>query len=107
MRGGYYEEKGESIIVVVFVHSVAIPFFKCRSTEEIGVNRPRDTQFHTSLNARPDHKLCDEYYGKHHLIITFFQPPTPCLNGEMEGHQRNLYLYERFNARVLGVSRMT
>ncbi len=23
----------------------------------------------------------------------------------MEGHQRNLYLYERFNARVLGVSR--
>jgi len=22
----------------------------------------------------------------------------------MEGHQRNLYLYERFNARVLGVS---
>jgi peroxiredoxin len=23
----------------------------------------------------------------------------------MEGHQRNLYLYDRFNARVLGVSR--
>jgi peroxiredoxin Q/BCP len=23
----------------------------------------------------------------------------------MEGHQRNLYLYERFNARVVGVSR--
>src|SRR4030043_210130 len=23
----------------------------------------------------------------------------------MEGHQRNLYLYERFNARVLGISR--
>jgi peroxiredoxin len=23
----------------------------------------------------------------------------------MEGHQRNLYLYERFNAQVLGVSR--
>ncbi len=23
----------------------------------------------------------------------------------MEGHQRNLYLYERFNARVLGASR--
>jgi peroxiredoxin Q/BCP len=23
----------------------------------------------------------------------------------MEGHQRNLYLYERFNARILGVSR--
>ena len=23
----------------------------------------------------------------------------------MEGHQRNLFLYERFNARVLGVSR--
>ena len=23
----------------------------------------------------------------------------------MEGHQRNLYLYKRFNARVLGVSR--
>jgi peroxiredoxin Q/BCP len=23
----------------------------------------------------------------------------------MEGHQRNLYLYERFNARVMGVSR--
>ncbi len=58
MKGGYYEEKGESIIVVVFIRSVAFAFFKCGSTEEIGVDRSRDSQFHTPLNARSDHQLC-------------------------------------------------
>jgi hypothetical protein len=58
MKGGRYAEKVEPIVVVVFVRSIALAFFKCRSTEKIGVDRPRNSQFYTSLNGGSDHQLC-------------------------------------------------
>jgi peroxiredoxin len=47
-----------------------------------------------------------DYYGKHHLILTFIANAFgPNCTDDIVGHQRNLYLYERLNTGVLGVDR--
>jgi peroxiredoxin len=47
-----------------------------------------------------------DYYGKHHLILTFIANAFgPNCTDDIVGHQRNLYLYERLNTKVLGVDR--
>lgn len=47
-----------------------------------------------------------DYYGKHHLILTFIANAFgPNCTDDIVGHQRVLYLYERLNTKVLGVSR--
>ena len=47
-----------------------------------------------------------DYYGKHHLILTFIANAFgPNCTDDIVGHQRNLYLYERLNTKVLGVNR--
>jgi len=47
-----------------------------------------------------------DYYGKYHLILTFIANAFgPNCTDDIIGHQRNLYLYERLNTKVLGVNR--
>lgn len=47
-----------------------------------------------------------DYYGKHHLILTFIANAFgPNCTDDSVGHQRNLYLYERLNTRILVVDR--
>ena len=47
-----------------------------------------------------------DYYGKHHLILTFVANAFgPNCTDDSVGYQRNLYLYERLNTRFLVVDR--
>ncbi len=47
-----------------------------------------------------------DYYGKHHLILTFIANAFgPNCTDDSVGHQRNLYLYERLNTKLLVVDR--
>ena len=47
-----------------------------------------------------------DYYGKHHLILTFIANAFgPNCTDDIVGHQRILYLYDRLNTKVLGVNR--
>lgn len=47
-----------------------------------------------------------DYYGKHHLIMTFIANAFgPNCTDDSVGHQRNLYLYERLNTKLLVVDR--
>ena len=47
-----------------------------------------------------------DYYRKYHLILTFIANAFgPNCTDDIIGHQRNLYLYERLNTKVLGVNR--
>lgn len=47
-----------------------------------------------------------DYYGKHHLILTFIANAFgPNCTDDSVGHQRNLYLYERLNTKILVVDR--
>ena len=47
-----------------------------------------------------------DYYGKHHLILTFIANAFgPNCTDDSVGHQRNLYLYDRLNAKVLVINR--
>ncbi len=47
-----------------------------------------------------------DYYGKHNLIMTFIANAFgPNCTDDSIGHQRNLYLYDRLNTKVLVVDR--
>ncbi len=47
-----------------------------------------------------------DYYGKHHLVLTFIANAFgPNCTDDSVGHQRNLYLYERLNTKLLVVDR--
>ncbi len=47
-----------------------------------------------------------DYYGKHHLILTFIANAFgPNCTDDSVGHQRNLYLYECLNTKLLVVDR--
>ncbi len=47
-----------------------------------------------------------DYYGKHHLILTFIANAFgPNCTDDSVGHQRNLYLYARLNTKLLVVDR--
>ncbi len=47
-----------------------------------------------------------DYYGKHHLILTFIANAFgPICSDDSVGHQRNLQFYDRLNTRVLVIDR--
>ncbi len=47
-----------------------------------------------------------DYYGKHHLILTFIANAFgPTCTDDSVGHQRNLHFYDRLNTKVLVIDR--
>ena len=47
-----------------------------------------------------------DYYGKHHLILTFIANAFgPICSDDSVGHQRNLQFYDRLNTKVLVIDR--
>ena len=62
--------------------------------------------FILSSTLEKDVNYYRDYYGKYHLILTFIANAFgPNCTDDIIGHQRNLYLYERLNTKVLGVNR--
>ena len=62
--------------------------------------------FILSSTLNKDVNYYRDYYGKYHLILTFIANAFgPNCTDDIIGHQRNLYLYERLNTKVLGVNR--
>ncbi len=92
------------LVMIVFSFSLSLPMRNAWAEDlKVGQEAPG---FIVASTLDKAVNYYTDYYGKHHLILTFIANAFgPICSDDSVGHQRNLHFYERLNTKVLVIDR--